>query len=168
MGEPTKALSKIHSRCFDVPLALFLSAVTLILGLFLPIITLKELIFWKHTFSVLSGIISLWDERHYFLSLIILLFSIIFPFLKLLMLSGIWFTKMFHDQRQTYVKWLSSLGKWSMLDVFVVAVTIVIAKISNFASAKPHIGLYFFCFSILLAILTTVRIEKLMKSPRVD
>jgi len=156
-------LHEIYPRCFDVPLALFSSVVTLVLGLFLPVITLKELVFWQHTFSVLTGIVSLWDEKYYFLSLVILLFSIIFPFLKLVMLFFVWFKRMSDARRKNYLKWLATLGKWSMLDVFVVAMTIVIAKISRFASAEPRLGIYFFCFSIMVAIFVSTRIEKLIK-----
>jgi len=148
---------------FHIPLLLITSAVTLVLGLFLPVITLKELGFWKHTFSVLTGIQSLWTEGHYFLALVIFVFSLIFPFVKLITLLAIWVFKMSQGQRQLILKWLGTLGKWSMLDVFVVAITIVIAKIARLASAEPRIGIYFFGCSIMLAILATMRMERLIK-----
>jgi paraquat-inducible protein A len=61
------------------------------------------------------------------------------------------------------VHWLGVLGKWSMLDVFVVAITIVITKISSFAKAEARLGLYFFGASIMLAMLATGWIERIMK-----
>ena len=152
-----------NPRSIGVPLILILAAVTLMFGLFLPVITLNELVFWTHTFSVYTGIISLWQEHQYFLSLVIFVFSICFPLLKLGILFLMWFTHLSQERRVLYLKWLSSLGKWSMLDVFVVAMTIVIAKISKFASAEPRMGIYFFCASIMMAIFVTMRIEKLMK-----
>ena len=54
------------------------------------------------------------------------------------------------------------LGKWSMLDVFVIAVTIVVTKISRFAEAEARLGIYFFGASILLTMFTTERIESLI------
>ena len=159
-----ETLNSTYKKCFDVPLGLALSALALVLGIFLPVITLKEMVLWQHTFSVYSGIVSLWAENHYFLSIIIFLFSIIFPVFKLVTLSFIWFKRMSTEKRQVYLKWLSSFGKWSMLDVYVVAITIVIAKISNFASAEPRAGIYFFCFSIILSMLITMRIDNLIKS----
>lgn len=162
MHSVDQSLQKIYPKYLDVPILLLMSLVMLGFGLFLPVITLKELVFWKHTFSVLSGISSLMDEGHYFLGLIIFFFSIVFPFLKLGVLFTIWFGRLAQWQRERYVRWLGAMGKWSMLDVFVVAMTIVIAKISSFASAEPRLGLYLFGTSILLAMLVTVRIEKLI------
>ena len=49
-----------------------------------------------------------------------------------------------------------------MLDVFVIAVTIVVTKISRFAEAEPRLGIYFFGASILLTMFTTERIERLI------
>ena len=43
---------------------ILVSAVCLGFGLVLPILTFKEMIFWKHTFSVLTGIESLYQEKH--------------------------------------------------------------------------------------------------------
>ena len=64
------------------------------------------------------------------------------------------------------VEWLGSLGKWSMLDVFVVAMMVIITKISGFASAQPRIGIYFFGASVFLAMLTTERINFLLKTKK--
>jgi len=50
---------------------------------------------------------------------------------------------------------LSLLGKWSMLDVFVIAIIIVPIKLGALASAKAEIGIYYFGASIILAILAT-------------
>jgi paraquat-inducible protein A len=160
------SLLRAYPRCWDVPLVLLTSIVLLILGLCLPVITLKELVFWKTTFSVWAGIVSLFQERHYFLSSIIFLFSIIFPIGKLTVLLNLWFVPMPQPRRKFFIHWLSVLGKWSMLDVFVVAVMIVITKISGFASADARIGIYFFGASILLSLLVTERIERLMKNPK--
>jgi paraquat-inducible protein A len=156
---PEQSLKEFYPRHFEIPSMLIVSMVTLICGLFLPVITLEEMVFWKHTFSVLTGIWSLFTEGHYILGAIVLLFSVIFPVSKLVMLFSLWFRDMSEQRRRWYVHWLSIMGKWSMLDVFVVAMTIVVAKISNFAKAEPRLGIYFFGTSIALAILATMRME---------
>lgn len=158
-----QTLRQLYPRRYDIPLLIFASLVFLLLGLFLPVITLKELVFWKHTFSVLTGIVSLVSEKHYILAVIIFIFSVIFPIFKLIMLMALWFRKMTNEEREVYVHWLSGLGKWSMLDVFVVAITIVIAKISGFASARPECGIYFFGGAVLLGMFVMMRLETLVK-----
>ena len=159
----TASLREQHPGKIMIPIALACSALLLVLGLFLPIITLKELVFWKHTFSVLTGIQSLFQEGHFILGLIIFLFSVLFPITKLIVLFQIWFSRLDDKQRKFYVHWLGVLGKWSMLDVFVIAVTIVITKISSFAKAEPRVGLYLFGVSIVLAMIITETIDRLMR-----
>ena len=95
--------------------------------------------------------------------MIILLFSIIFPVGKLLILFAVWFLPLAEHRRAGCLTWLGILGKWSMLDVFVVAITIVITKISKFAEAEARPGIYFFTISILLAMLVTERIDRIGK-----
>lgn len=163
MPAQTISLQRSFPRRIDIPLCLCASAILLGFGLFLPVITLKELVFWTHTFSVTSGIISLFQEKQYFLGVIIFFFSIVFPIFKLSVLSAIWFSRLSEEKRKFYIHWLGILGKWSMLDVFVIAVTIVVTKISGLADAQAHVGIYLFAGSIILAMLTTEQIERLMQ-----
>ncbi|MGE0267108.1 MAG: paraquat-inducible protein A [Candidatus Omnitrophota bacterium] len=146
-----------------VSLLLVLSFVFLLLGLFLPAIHLKELVVFQSTFSVLTGIQNLFHEGHHILGVVIILFSVIFPLFKLFVLYIIWFHRIPHPQKAAFIRWLSVLGKWSMLDVFVVAVTIVITQVSRFADAQPRIGIYFFGVSIIITMLVTERIEKVIQ-----
>ena|SRR3989338_604603 len=166
MSEDVRSLHQIYPKNHLIPVALFFSALFLAYGLFLPVITLKELIFWRTTFSVITGIENLFYEGHYFLTAVILLFSVCFPILKLSVLVVIWFRPVSKKFRTAMVEWLGSLGKWSMLDVFVVAMMVIITKISGFASAQPRIGIYFFGASVFLAMLTTERINFLLKTKK--
>lgn len=147
----------------ETHLMLLGAAACLGFGLVLPTITMKELVFWKHTFSVLTGIQSLYQEKYYFLAAIIFVFSIIFPIAKLLTLSVILYANVPVEKELTLLKWLGILGKWSMLDVFVVAVMIVVTKISGLVKAQAHIGIYVFTLSIMLSMFATMRIEGLIK-----
>ena len=160
---PKNALYKSNPGHYEVPLILAVSMTSLVLGLLLPTITMKELVIWKHTFSILTGITNLWEEKYYVLALIILLFSVIFPVIKLLTLCWIWFGRLAEEKRLNMLKILGAVGKWSMLDVFVVAVIIVITKTSSLAKAEPHIGIYVFAFAVILSMLATVRIEALLR-----
>lgn len=149
-----------------VAILLVLSLVLLILGLFLPAIFLKEMVVFRSNFSVITGIQNLFHEGHTILGVVIILFSVIFPIFKLVVLYIVWFHRIPQSRKAAFIHWLSLLGKWSMLDVFVVAVTIVITQISRFADAQPKIGIYFFCASILLTMLVTERIEKVIHRPQ--
>ena len=45
---------------------------------------------------------------------------------------------------------IETLGKWSMLDVFVVALLLVSLKLGALAKVEVHYGLYFFTASVIL------------------
>jgi len=158
-----RSLRDLQPRHLEVPALLLVSAILLIFGLTLPTVTLKELVFWKHTFSILSGIQNLFKEGHYFLSVIIFLFSVVFPIAKLATLGTLWFARLPRRKRLFLLRWLGALGKWSMLDVFIVAIMIVISMTSGLMSAEPHVGIYIFGASIMLSMIATMRMNRLSR-----
>lgn len=157
-----QSLSKRNSKYGYVSILLVSSLLFLLLGLFLPAIHLKEIVFFQSTFSVLTGIQNLFIEGHILLGLLIVLFSILFPIFKLLILFRVWFSCMPESKQIFYIRWLEIFGKWSMLDVFVVAITVVMTQISKLADANPRIGIYFFCASILITMIVTEIIGKIL------
>jgi paraquat-inducible protein A len=56
-------------------------------------------------------------------------------------------------------------GKWSMLDVFVVAVLVVAVKLGAIADVDMRYGLYAFAASVLLTMYITSRIVSLTNQP---
>lgn len=154
MSVNKKSLRELYPKRVDIVVLIIASAIFLFIGFNLPVFTIRKL--WeRNTFSILSGITALWKERYYFLAFIIFFFSIIFPLLKLVSLSVIWFVRLTDKQRKTLLHYLSVLGKWSMLDVFVVSIIIVSIKLGVLASSKAENGIYFFGLSILLAMIVT-------------
>lgn len=158
-----RSLAGLYPRLYDVPVMLATSIIALVSGLFLPTLTLRELIFHKQTFSILTGIENLYKERYIALALIVFVFSVVFPILKLIALGVLWFVRLAEESRSRIVSMLGILGKWSMLDVFVVAVTIVITKLSGLIEADAHIGIYVFTVSVFLSMVTAMRIESLVR-----
>ena len=53
-------------------------------------------------------------------------------------------------------------GRWSMLDVLVVAVLIVAVKLGPIASIEVHYGLYVFGIAVLLIMYITNRVVSLI------
>lgn len=146
----------------SVSLAILLTAAigSFIGGIILPVITIDQFYFFKDTFSVLSGIEALWHEKHRWLAVIVFVFSIVFPALKLSLLTYLWMRGTRDPMREGIVRMLGWMGRWSMLDVFVVAMTIVIAKLSGFADAKARIGIYLFGSSVILTMIAAWLIER--------
>jgi paraquat-inducible protein A len=157
------SLSARYRWRFEVPLLVLVSAGLLVVGLATPLMKVHKLIFWKNDYSVFTGIVGLMKDNQILLAAVLFFFSMVFPFAKLSLLLVLWWGPLAESRRRSMLKWLAVLGKWSMLDVFVVAILIVLVKIGPLASVEPQPGLYFFCFAILASMLTTMYVEHLAK-----
>lgn len=96
-----------------------------------------------------------WDGAEYFLAVIIFFFTILFPVLKFFHLGGILFYpqllrfKIFH-----ITKYLAD--KWSMLDVFIIALVIFHIKMnSQIVVTSMEIGTTFLAISILFRMMSS-------------
>ncbi|MDX1563998.1 MAG: paraquat-inducible protein A [Phycisphaeraceae bacterium] len=138
--------------------------VLLIIALNLPFMTVDKLVFFEEDYSLLRSIRSMWDSKHYVLAVIIFTFSIVFPFAKLGALLLIWFKSITPENRQKSLSWLGILGKWSMLDVFVIAILIVLTQSKGFVEATAEIGVYVFAAAILMSLVLSLWIEHVARS----
>jgi len=145
-------------------LLLLCSLVLLGFGLFSPIITLTKFVLLENTFSVYSGVLELLKEGQVFLFILISGFSIILPILKIVVLFFLVSIKSSAGKFDRYLHWMHQFGKWSMLDVFVVAVLVVSVKLGAIASVEMRYGLYFFAAVVLLTMLITARVVNLSTS----
>lgn len=159
-----RALRELHPQ-HDVlvPAALAVSAILLLTGLSLPLLHAQQMIFWKSTYSVWAGVVALWHAHEQLLATVLFFFSIIFPIAKLLSLAVIWWLKLTDDQRARLLHWLEILGKWSMLDVFIVAIMIVLVKLGPLARIEPRSGVYVFTIAIACSMLTTMYVATLAR-----
>ena len=166
MTPTKKSLKDIHNGRPDVPLLIGLAFVVLLAGLSLPILTVQKTVFWRHWenhYSVFVGVIELAKSGDWLLAVILFFFSMVFPFAKLFSLATLWYRKLSEAERLKTLHWLGVLGKWSMLDVFVVAILIVAAKLRSLTEVQPRVGLYLFGLAIILSMLATMHVERLAK-----
>ncbi len=137
-----------------VNLLLLLAAALLAVGLKLPIITIEKFYYFENTVSLLSAIGQLWQEQEWGLTLLVGGFSLVFPVIKLLLLLYIWnFENATNPTHLKHLEWLERYSKWSMLDVFVVALLVVSLKLGAMAQATVEYGLYAFAASVVLTLL---------------
>lgn len=131
----------------------------LAVGLFAPVITLEKFVLIENTFSVISGVYQLVLEGRWFLFVIIGGFSVLLPMLKLYILHRLLGGHCRNAERlRHYLHWMHLYGKWSMLDVFIVAVLVVAVKLGALAQVEMRYGLYAFAASVLLTMFVTARV----------
>lgn len=140
-------------------LLVWLAYALLAVGLVAPVITLEKFVIIENTFSVLSGIYQLVQEDRWFLFFIIAGFSVLLPVLKLYVLHRL-LGRHCHNAAtlRHYLHWMHLYGKWSMLDVFIVAVLVVAVKLGAIAQVEMRYGLYAFAASVLLTMFVTARV----------
>lgn len=127
----------------------------LLVGIFAPLMTLEKFYFWENNVSLYTALQDLVFQSEWVLFWIIFIFSIIFPIIKslfLLLVLNIENDKPFY---QRLMKVLSALGKWSMLDVFVVALLLVTVKLDVIANVQIHYGIFAFGASVFLTMILT-------------
>ena len=107
-------------------LALLASLAMLVPGLTLPSLHLVSLGLFEQEYSLLAAIIAFWEKQHYSLFALVLCFTVLFPLAKIA--AGLWLFYLATPNPAKLKGWvglLSALSKWSMLDVFIIAVLVL-------------------------------------------
>lgn len=120
------------------------SAFAFALGLVLPLMTLDRLLVFTEEPSLIGVIAGLWSDGQVALSLVVLVFSVLFPAAKL-----VWLQLALAGVGHGAIRHLHALGRWSMMDVLVVALVVFAAKTSGLAAAIAEPGLWFFAVATL-------------------
>lgn len=132
------------------------AAAMLGVGAALPFFTFSKFFVFDDTFSLFSGIFHLLTAGEPVLFALVFLFSIMLPVYKMFVLFRLINNRFLEDRiRNRYTSMLMILGKWSMLDVFVVAMLIMTVKLGAIASVEVHGGLYLFAAGVLASMLLT-------------
>ena len=143
---------------------LVLALLLFVVGIISPIVTIEKFYLVENTFSIFSGVVQLFLEQRYFLFLLISVFSLLLPVLKLGVLYQILENPQQNNPiRHRYLRWMHLYGKWSMLDVFVVAILVVSVKLGAIANVEMRLGLYAFALSVLLTMIITARVVAVTK-----
>lgn len=137
-----------------VNLALLAALGLLIYGLQAPILTLEKFYLFSNTVSLWSALQQLAAGAEWGLFLLVGSFSVVFPVLKILALVLVWnFDPARGEAHRRHLRWLATYSKWSMLDVFVVALLVVSVKLGALAEVRVGLGIYAFAASVIMTML---------------
>lgn len=148
-----------------IQFVLMLTAVLFVVGVSLPVMTITKLLIIKNEFSILSGLFELARDGEYLLLLVIFLFSILLPFLKMYVLFRL-VSDNIQDKEQysRYLDLMHRYGRWSMLDVFIVAILAVAVKLGALVSIEIEQGMYFFTIAVILIMLLSSLVMRMEKA----
>jgi paraquat-inducible protein A len=117
--------------------------------------TLQKFYLFENEVSLLSGLRQLVEQGRWLLVLIIGGFSLLLPLLKLLLLWRLLQSWTLAPAWQRWLHWVHHYGKWSMLDVFVVAILVMSVKLGPLATTELHYGLYLFSTSVVMMMIAS-------------
>jgi paraquat-inducible protein A len=94
------------------------------------------------TSTILSGVVHLWETGMYPLALVVFIASVMVPVLKLIALVYLLLSVQFGwsawpRQRTVLYRLTEAVGRWSMVDVFVVALLAALVHIGSVATIIP-------------------------------
>lgn len=148
------------------------AAVTLVFGLIAPIMMvtihkeveyLGDVVLSFESKGVIGSISKLFENGDVVVALVILLFSVLIPTVKVLSLA---FVSVFMKSHfaHSMVKFFKMIGKWSMVDVFVVATFLVYLTVDkgDVSRAEVEVGLYFFLAYVIVSMLVSLSADKML------
>lgn len=105
--------------------------------------------------NIVEGVISLWQMDSRFVALVILFASIFIPVLKIFTLTWILWAVKFHKVNRALFtarvfRLVSFIGKWSMIDVFVVIIMSAVVRMSGLLVINPGFAIIAFCSVVLI------------------
>ncbi len=119
-------------------------------AILLPILEVEQLGF-KSQSSILSGIIELFRHGNYFVAIVVLIFSIIFPLTKIVLLLELSLLELFERKQKAFtLRLMETLGKWSMMDVMLLAFLVMLVKLGEMVSFQfgPAIIAFVLCVAM--------------------
>ncbi len=150
--EVTRPLSPF--RNFVLSFLIIVATVFFALGIILPVIRFTTVYVWTNEHSIATIIWALFENDEYFLTVVLFLFSILFPFLKLFyLLTLVTSPDIPPEFRKRSISTMEWLGRYSMTDVMVLALMIFYVNSSGYTEASVLPGVYFFAASALITML---------------
>ena len=107
--------------------------------------------------TIIDGVLMMVHHGMIPIAIVVFIASIAVPFLKLVGLVTLLFSVQFkwktsHRQRTTMYALIETIGRWSMLDVFVIAILGALVELGMLANVKAGPAGTFFCAAVVITI----------------
>ncbi|GHB91855.1 paraquat-inducible protein A [Cerasicoccus arenae] len=105
--------------------------------------------------TILSGVIQLFQSGMWAIGLLVFCASIVVPLMKLIGLAYLLISvqrakpNRKRDRTRLY-RAIESIGRWSMLDVFLLSILVAVVNLGQIATISPEIGAVFFAAVVIV------------------
>lgn len=138
----------------------------------LPVMTTVELGIVTHN-TIVGGMLTFWRTGAYPIAIVIFTASILIPLLKIVALTWLCLAATGHvhpsPRALGRLYWFTELlGRWSMIDIFVVGILVSVLQLGNYMTIKPGPGALAFAGVVVLTMLAAMRFEPRLLWDRLD
>lgn len=138
--------------------ALLVTAIILFFPANMLPITITQVFGASQSDTIMSGVIYFMFSGSWHIALVIFIASIFIPFMKLVILSYLLLSVKFRHQwnpktRTRLYRLTEAVGRWSMVDVYVVTVLVALVQLDPFAVMNAGPGAIFFAAVVVLTML---------------
>ncbi len=144
--------------------AFLIAAVILYIPANLLPMMITQSVFGTSQDTVLSGIGYFWISGSMALAILVLIASVVVPLLKMLALTMLLLSVQFRStwrirQQTRLYRLLEVVGRWSMLDIFVVAMLAALVRAGKLATIIPGPGAMAFASVVVLTMLASLSFD---------
>lgn len=138
----------------------------------LPVLTTVELGMVKHN-TIIGGMMGFWQSGAYPIAIVIFAASILIPLLKIAALSWLCAAAVgwLHPSPVALgrIYWFTEwLGRWSMVDIFVVGILVAVVQLGNYMQVSPGPGALAFAGVVVLTMLAAMSFDPRLLWDRLD
>ena len=114
--------------------------------------------------TILSGVKAFIDAGMYPLALLVFFASIFVPVLKLILLSylmiSVEFKSLWRPRERTIMYRITeAVGRWSMVDIFMISILAALVKLGSLATIEPGAGAGFFAAVVVLTMFASMSFD---------
>ena len=148
------------SRCWSLLIAAYI--------LYIPanLLTIMETgsLFSYRKDTIVSGVVELWRTGSWMIAVIVFIASVTIPLLKLisltLLLVSVQRRTSWHPRQRTRLyRMLGLVGRWSMLDIYVVTLLAALVQLGSMATVKAGPGALAFGAVVVLTMLASMQFD---------
>jgi uncharacterized paraquat-inducible protein A len=114
-------------------------------------------------YSILRVVQLLWEHNLYPLVVLVVGFSILFPPIKLVLATISMYRLMKVPGRERLLSTLGHLGRWSLLDVYVSLLLLLVLSKESFVGVTVEYGLYCFLGAIVLSMIAGIILHEMSR-----
>ena len=128
----------------------------------LPVLDVESSVKGTQKSTILSGVIQFWEEKDYPVAIIIFTASVMIPILKIIALIWLCLATGHGRHPATTAKLYrvtEFIGRWSMVDVFVVAILVGVVQLGSVMTIYPGEGAVAFAGVVVLTMLAAISFD---------